>query len=67
MQDATLEMVKAQGGSAAGIPVKTADEMRSQSKYMLAIFGLLPMVYPVIVGFVITSRGRMSDVEAWME
>ncbi len=67
MQDATLKMIKAQGGNAAGIPVKTADEMRSQSKYMLAIFGLLPMVYPVIVGFVITSRGRMSDAEAWME
>ena len=60
-------MVKERGGKAGDIPVQTADEMRSQSRYMLAIFGLLPMVYPVIVGFLITSRGRMSDAEAWME
>ena len=67
IQDATIKMVKERGGKAGDIPVQTADEMRSQSRYMLAIFGLLPMVYPVIVGFLITSRGRMSDVEAWME
>jgi hypothetical protein len=39
--------------------------MRSQSKIMLPIVGLLPIIYPVIVGFLITSRTRLEDAEAW--
>jgi hypothetical protein len=65
IQDATAKLVKERGGNAANMPQKTADEMRSQSKIMLAIFGLLPVIYPVIVGFMITSRKRVDDAEAW--
>ena len=34
---------------------------------MLAIFGLLPMVYPVILGFLITSKSRSEQAMAWEE
>ena len=65
IQDATAKLVKERGGNAANMPQKTADEMRSQSKIMLPIVGLLPIIYPVIVGFLITSRTRLEDAEAW--
>lgn len=65
IQDATQKLVKERGGNAANMPQKTADEMRSQSKIMLPIVGLLPIIYPVIVGFLITSRTRLEDAEAW--
>ncbi|MDA0296547.1 MAG: hypothetical protein O3A31_11285 [Planctomycetota bacterium] len=64
IQDATQKLVKERGGG-ADIPTTTADEMRSQSKIMLPIVGLLPIIYPVIVGFLITSRTRLEDAEAW--
>ncbi len=64
IQNATQKLIKERGGG-MDIPRKTADEMRSQSKIMLPIFGLLPIIYPVIVGFLITSRTRLGDVETW--
>ena len=64
IQKATQKLVKERGGGMA-VPTQTAEEMRSQSKMMLPLFGLLPLIYPVIVGFLITSRTRLEDAEAW--
>ena len=64
IQEATQKLVK-ERGSGREIPTQTRDDMRAQSKLMLSIFGALPLVYPVIVGFLITNRTRLEDVEAW--
>ncbi|MDA7660025.1 hypothetical protein N8556_00445 [bacterium] len=67
IQDATKAMIKDRGGDASQFPAKTAEEIKSQSRIMLAVFGLLPMVYPVILGFLITSKSRSEQAMAWDE
>lgn len=67
IQDATKAMIKDRGGDVSQFPAKTAEEIKSQSRIMLAIFGLLPMVYPVILGFLITSKSRADQAMNWAE
>ena len=67
IQDATKSMIRDRGGNVSQFPAKTAEEIKSQSRLMLAIFGLLPMVYPVILGFLITSKSRAEQAMNWQE
>lgn len=67
IQDATRAMILDRGGDPSQFPAKTADEIKSQSRTMLAVFGLLPMIYPVILGFLITSRSRAEQADNWQE
>lgn len=65
IQDATRAMIRERGGDPSQFPAKTAEEIKSQSRLMLAVFGLLPMVYPVIVGFLVTSKSRTEQAMNW--
>lgn len=65
IQDATRAMIREGGGDPSQFPAKTAEEIKSQSRLMLAVFGLLPMVYPVIVGFLVTSKSRTEQAMNW--
>ena len=67
IQDATRAMIKDRGGDPSQFPAKTAEEIKSQSRLMLAAFGLLPMVYPVILGFLLTNRTRSEQAMDWQE
>lgn len=67
IQDATQAMIKDRGGNVSQFPAKTAEEIKSQSRIMLAAFGLLPMIYPVILGFLITSKSRSEQATNWQE
>jgi hypothetical protein len=67
IQDATKAMIKDRGGDVSQFPAKTAEEIKSQSRIMLAAFGLLPMIYPVILGFLITSKSRSEQATNWQE
>ena len=67
IQDATKAMIKDRGGNVSQFPAKTAEEIKSQSRIMLAAFGLLPMIYPVILGFLITSKSRSEQATNWQE
>ena len=67
IQDATRAMIKDRGGDPSQFPAKTAEEIKSQSRIMLAAFGLLPMFYPVILGFLLTNRTRSEQAMDWQE
>jgi hypothetical protein len=69
IQEAIRDKMKSDGGDPSQIPELNKDEetMRSESIRNLAIFGALPIIYPAIIGFLVTSRKRLDQADAWEE
>lgn len=71
IQDATSEMIReanpkisAQELDEMGLG-KSADEIRTASIRNTLLLGSIPALYPIILGFLLTSKGRVSEVDAW--
>ena len=71
IQDATSEMIREANPDISGKELdemglgKTADEIRTVSIRNTLLFGSIPVLYPVILGFLLTSKSRVSEVDAW--
>lgn len=72
IQEAVLDKVKEDGGDPDAPQFadlqKDDEAMRREAIRNLAIFGGgLPMIYPLIVGFLLTGKRRSAQVEQWSE
>jgi hypothetical protein len=67
IQDAYADKVRRDGGDPSAYPQLNydAEDMRKASIRNLAMLGALPILYPAIVGFLITSRARVEQAAAW--
>ncbi len=69
MQDAILDKVRKDGGDPDDPRFadlrKDEETMRRESIRNLAIVGVVPIIYPAIIGFLVTSRTRQEQVESW--
>ena len=71
IQDATVDFLRENGQPVdpaslekAGL-AKSPEELRRDSRIGILTTGLLPLVYPVFLGFFLTSRKRVVDSAAW--
>ena len=71
IQEAVLDKVEEDGGDPNAPQFaelqKDDETMRREGIRNLAIFGAMPMVYPLIVGFLLTGKRRSAQVEQWSE
>jgi hypothetical protein len=67
IQDAIREKIRSQGDDPDAVPGLDKDEetIRRESIRNLAIVGALPIIYPAIIGFLVTSRTRQEQAESW--
>ena len=71
IQDATVDMLRKQnpeissGDLAAMGLSKSESEIRSESTRNTLVFGGIPVIYPIVLGFLLTSKGRVRQVEGW--
>lgn len=69
IQEAILDKIEQDGGDTSDPRFadlnKDEETMRRESIRNLAIFGAIPIIYPVIIGFLLTGRGRTDHVETW--
>ena len=71
IQDATAEMVREQSPQISGQELadmglnKSADEIRAESTRNTLLLGGVPMIFPIILGFLLTSKGRVQQVDQW--
>ena len=69
IQDAIRDKIRRDGGDPAQIPEldKNEETIRRESIRNLALFGAIPIIYPAIVGFLVTSRKRLDQAEEWSD
>ncbi len=71
IQEAVLDKVKEDGGDPNAPQFaslqKDDEAMRMEAIRNLAIFGAMPMIYPLIIGFLLTGKRRAEQVEHWSE
>ncbi len=69
IQDAIRDKIRRDGGDPAQLPELDKDEetIRRESIRNLALFGAIPIIYPAIVGFLVTSRKRLDQAEEWSD
>jgi hypothetical protein len=69
IQDAIRDKIRRDGGDPAQILELDKDEetIRRESIRNLALFGAIPIIYPAIVGFLVTSRKRLDQAEEWSD
>lgn len=67
IQDAIRDKIRSQGDDPDQVPGLDKDEetMRRESVRNLAIFGAIPIIYPAIIGFLVTSRTRLEQADSW--
>ena len=71
IQEASVRMIRERNQEISGQELsrmgmdKSEDEIRSASTRNILIVGGLPMIYPVVIGFLLTNRRRASQVESW--
>ena len=69
IQDAIRDKIAKDGGDPNAPQFddlnKDEETIRRESIRNLAIFGVVPIIYPAIVGFLITSRRRVDQAESW--
>ena len=71
VQDAQSEMLRSQDPEISQKELailgltKSAGEIRTQSIQYTVILGGMPMIYPILLGFFLTRKGRIQQAEAW--
>lgn len=69
IQEAILDKVERDGGDPDDPRFadlrKDEETMRRESIWSLAFVGMLPIIYPVIIGFLLTGQTRTEQVETW--
>lgn len=71
IQDATVDLLRENGQAVDPASLeslglaKTPEDLRRDSRIGILTTGLLPLVYPVFLGFFLTSRKRVVDSAAW--
>lgn len=71
IQDATVDMLRDQNPNLGSSEIESMglgeseEDIRSASMRNALVFGAIPIVYPLVVGFLLTSRKRVGQVEGW--
>ena len=71
IQDATAETLRKQDPKISSKDLvdmgldKSASEMRTESTWNTLVFGGIAVIYPIVLGFLLTSKGRVQQVEGW--
>ncbi|MCP4833293.1 MAG: hypothetical protein GY895_00875 [Phycisphaera sp.] len=71
IQDATVDMLRKQNPKLGSSEIKSMglaqseEDISSASIRNVLVVGAIPIVYPLVLGFFITSRKRVMQVEGW--
>ncbi len=69
MQDAFRDKIRRDGGDPEDPRFadwnKDEETMRRESIRNLAILGAMPIIYPAIIGFLVTGRNRQAQAASW--
>lgn len=71
IQDATVDMLREQNPKLGSSDIESMglaqseEDIRSTSIRNALVFGAIPIVYPLVLGFFLTSRKRAVQVEGW--
>lgn len=65
IQEATNDMMESRGVSTSSMPQKTDAEIASSAKMALLIATPVVLIFPIVVGLLLSSRTRRDHMNTW--